>query len=75
MMNKQQLKGNWNVVKGKLKQKFPQLQDDDLRYVEGQEEELMGRMQKRLGKSREDLERAIDQCCAESAGAQPAFRQ
>jgi uncharacterized protein YjbJ (UPF0337 family) len=62
-MNKLQIKGNWNVVKGKLKQKYAKLTDDDLRYVEGKEDELMGRIQKRLGKSREEIEREIDECC------------
>jgi uncharacterized protein YjbJ (UPF0337 family) len=43
------LKGNWNVVKGKLKQAYGQLTDDDLKYTEGQEDELVGRIQKRVG--------------------------
>jgi len=45
------LKGNWNVVKGKLKQSYGQLTDDDLAFSEGQEDELVGRIQKRLGNS------------------------
>ena len=61
-MNKLVLKGDWNIVKGKLKQKYAQLTDDDLRYVEGKEEELLGRIQKRTGKTRDELERAIDEC-------------
>ena len=59
---KLQMKGTWNEVKGKLKQKYAQLTDDDLRYVEGKEEELLGRIQKRTGKTRDELERAIDEC-------------
>ncbi len=43
------LKGNWNVVKGKLKQAYGDLTDDDLKYTEGQEDELVGRIQKRVG--------------------------
>jgi uncharacterized protein YjbJ (UPF0337 family) len=43
------LKGNWNVVKGKLKQAYGDLTDDDLKYAEGQEDELVGRIQKRVG--------------------------
>ena len=45
------LKGNWNTVKGKLKQKYANLTDDDLLYVEGKEDELFGRLQKKLGKT------------------------
>ncbi|HEX2394954.1 MAG TPA: CsbD family protein [Bacteroidales bacterium] len=45
------VKGNWNQLKGKLKQKFANLTDDDLLYVEGKEDELFGRLQKKLGKS------------------------
>ena len=51
------LKGNWNVIQGKLKQRYAQLTDDDLIYIEGREDELMGRLQKRAGTSREELER------------------
>jgi uncharacterized protein YjbJ (UPF0337 family) len=62
-MNTLQMKGNWNVAKGKLKQRFAQLTDDDLRYVEGQEDELVGRIQKRTGQTREAIERVIDEDC------------
>ena len=55
-----EIKGNWNIAKGKLKQKWAQLTDDDLTYVEGKEEELIGRIQKRTGQSREMVERAIE---------------
>jgi uncharacterized protein YjbJ (UPF0337 family) len=64
-MNTLQLKGNWNILKGKLKQQFANLTDDDLQYVEGKEEELIGRIQKRTGKTREELERVLnddDEC-------------
>jgi len=61
-MNKLQLKGNWNVTKGKLKQKWAKLTDDDLRYVEGMEDELIGRIQKRTGETREAVERALEEC-------------
>ncbi|MDV3309289.1 MAG: CsbD family protein [Cyclobacteriaceae bacterium] len=54
-MDKLNLKGNWNVVKGKLKQKYGDLTDDDLPYVEGKEDEFIGRLQKRIGKSREEI--------------------
>ena len=52
-MNKLQFKGSWNEVKGKLKQKYAQLTDDDLKYAEGKEDELVGRLQEKLGKSAE----------------------
>ena len=54
-MDKLNLKGNWNVVKGKLKQKYGDLTDDDLTNIEGKEDEFIGRLQKRIGKSREEI--------------------
>jgi uncharacterized protein YjbJ (UPF0337 family) len=54
-MNKLQMKGSWNEMKGKLKQKYAKLTSDDLTYVEGKEEELYGRLQKSLGKTREEI--------------------
>jgi uncharacterized protein YjbJ (UPF0337 family) len=61
-MNTLQLKGNWNVVKGKLKQNYAQLTDNDLQYEEGREDELIGRIQKRTGDSKEAVEQFIDEC-------------
>jgi len=60
-MTNMNLKGNWNEIKGKLKQKYGQLTDDDLIFAEGKEDELLGRLQKRLGKSKEDVRREIEQ--------------
>jgi len=54
-MNKLNIKGNWNEVAGKLKQKFANLTDDDVLFAEGKEEELLGRLQKKLGKSKEEI--------------------
>lgn len=54
-MTKLEIKGNWNVIKGKLKQKYGQLTDDDLAFAEGKEEELLGRLQSRLGKSKDEV--------------------
>jgi uncharacterized protein YjbJ (UPF0337 family) len=59
-MNKLQMKGSWNEVKGKLKQKYAQLTDDDLAYAEGKDDELIGRLQKKLGKSAEEIRRIIE---------------
>ena len=56
-----EMKGNWNEIKGKLKQKYAQLTDDDLTFVEGKEDELYGRLQKRLGKNKEELRREIEE--------------
>ena len=47
--------GNWNIVKGKLKQKFSTLTDSDLNYIKGKEDELIGRLQKKLGKRRSEV--------------------
>jgi uncharacterized protein YjbJ (UPF0337 family) len=60
-MNKLEIKGNWNEIKGKLKQKYAQLTDDDLTFAEGKEDELLGRLQQRLGKSKEEVRRAIEE--------------
>ena len=56
-----QFKGGWNQMKGKLKQKFAQLTDDDLLYEEGKEDELYGRLEKRLGKTREEIDRILNE--------------
>lgn len=60
-MNAQTIKGNWNELKGKLKQKYADLTDDDLMYAEGKEDELYGRLQQKLGKTKEELERELDE--------------
>jgi uncharacterized protein YjbJ (UPF0337 family) len=49
------LRGNWNEIKGKIKQQYAELSDDDLKYEEGQEDELIGRIQKKIGKSKEEV--------------------
>nr|WP_245958116.1 CsbD family protein [Roseimicrobium gellanilyticum] len=59
--SKLKAKGSWNETKGKLKQKFAELTDDDLLYQEGKEDELYGRLQQRLGKTREEIDRIIDE--------------
>jgi uncharacterized protein YjbJ (UPF0337 family) len=59
-MTKLQFKGSWNEVKGKLKQKYGDLTDDDLVFAEGKEDELLGRLQQRLGRSKEELRREIE---------------
>ena len=54
------LKGNWNELKGKLKKSYAELTDNDLMYEEGREDELYGRLQKKLGKSRDQVRKMID---------------
>jgi uncharacterized protein YjbJ (UPF0337 family) len=68
-----EVKGDWNITKGKLKQKWAELTDDDLQYLEGKHEELYGRIQKRTGETREAVEKAIHElsssCCKQAASA------
>ncbi|MDZ4401781.1 CsbD family protein [Prosthecobacter sp.] len=54
-----EIKGDWNIIKGNLKQKWAQLTDDDLQFIEGKQDELLGRIQKRTGETREAVEAAI----------------
>jgi uncharacterized protein YjbJ (UPF0337 family) len=58
-MNTFIIKGNWNEIAGKLKQQFATLTDDDLLLSEGKQEELMGRLQIKLGKTKEELQTLI----------------
>jgi uncharacterized protein YjbJ (UPF0337 family) len=58
-MNKTEIKGNWNEQKGKLKQKFASLTDNDLLFVDGKKDEMLGRLQIKLGKTKEELHRII----------------
>ncbi len=58
--NEDKLKGNWNIAKGKLKQKYADLTDDDLKYEEGKEDELFGRLQKKTGETKDNLKKFID---------------
>ena len=60
-MNKLEMKGNWNIAKGKLKKKWASLTDDDLRFEEGKDDEMIGRIQKRTGQTREQIEKALDE--------------
>lgn len=58
-MNTLSMKGNWKEIAGKLKQRFANLTDDDLLFQEGKEEELIGRLQQKLGKTKEQLRKLI----------------
>jgi uncharacterized protein YjbJ (UPF0337 family) len=59
-MNELKIKGNWNELVGKLKQKFADLTDDDLLFVKGKEEELLGRLQKKIGKTKEEIKDMLE---------------
>lgn len=59
MKNVTQLKGNWNEIKGKLKQKFAILTESDLLLIEGKQDELFGRLQLKLGKTRQEIQKLI----------------
>lgn len=54
------LSGNWNEIKGKIKQEYGELTDDDLTYTEGQEDQLLGKIQKKTGKTKSEVKDFID---------------
>lgn len=54
-MDKLELKGKWNEIKGKVKQAYGDLTDDDLKHEEGKDDELLGRLQQKTGKGRDEL--------------------
>ena len=58
-MNTTEIKGNWDEQKGKLKQQFAILTDDDLLFSEGKKDEMMGKLQQKLGKTKEELHKII----------------
>lgn len=59
-MNDLQIEGNWNTIKGKMKQKYADLTDDDLKYAEGKADEMLGRLQKKTGKTKAELKQEIE---------------
>jgi uncharacterized protein YjbJ (UPF0337 family) len=58
-MNTTEVKGNWEELKGKLKQKYATLTDDDLMFAEGKKEEMVGKLQTKLGKTKEEIHKII----------------
>jgi uncharacterized protein YjbJ (UPF0337 family) len=60
METKTLIQGNWNVLKGKLKQNYAKLTDDDLLFVEGKENELIGRLEVKLGKTKDEIRSIIE---------------
>lgn len=59
-MDKLRIKGNWNELKGRIKQEWADLTDDDLLYVEGKEDELLGRIQNKTGKTKDEVRSWFD---------------
>ena len=59
-MNELQIKGNWNEIKGKMKQKYGDLTDDDLKYVEGKGDEMLGKLQQKTGRTKEELKHELE---------------
>ncbi|CAM4038971.1 MULTISPECIES: CsbD family protein [Flavobacterium] len=60
MPNSKEIEGNWNEFKGKLKQKYADLTDDDLLYEEGKEDEMWGKLQQKLGKTEKEIKSLFD---------------
>jgi uncharacterized protein YjbJ (UPF0337 family) len=58
-MKKLKFKGNWNIIKGKLKQHYADLTDDELKYAEGKEYEFIGKLQQKMRESREEIHQSI----------------
>jgi uncharacterized protein YjbJ (UPF0337 family) len=58
-MNETTIKGGWNEAKGKIKQAFGDLTDDDLTYQEGKEDEMWGKLQQKTGKTKDEINKAI----------------
>ena len=59
-MDKLEIKGKWNEIKGKVKQAYADLTDDDLKHEEGQDDELLGKLQQKTGKGRDELVKWIN---------------
>lgn len=59
-MNKEILQGNWNELKGKVKEKWGKLTDDDLTEIDGESDQLLGKLQKRYGYDKEKAKRELN---------------
>lgn len=68
-VNLQNLQGQWNQLKGEVKKKWSQLTDDDLRWTNGNVDQLVGRIQERTGEKREQIEKYFDSLLAEGSSA------
>ncbi|AFM03118.1 hypothetical protein Fleli_0655 [Bernardetia litoralis DSM 6794] len=58
-MDKLEYQGTWNEVKGRIKKSYASLTDDDLAYQEGQEDQMLGKIQQKLGKTRDEVVKMI----------------
>lgn len=63
-MNSDQIKGNWNQLKGSLKKQWGKLTDDDVKQIEGNRDQLVGKIQERYGVAREEAEKQVEQWAA-----------
>jgi len=69
MVNTQVLQGQWNQVRGQIKKKWGQLTDDDLKFTNGNIDQLVGRIQHKTGEAREAIEGFLDELTAQGASA------
>jgi uncharacterized protein YjbJ (UPF0337 family) len=69
MLSQQALEGNWNEIKGKVREKWGQISDDDLEMLKGKGEQLVGAIQRRTGEARDKIERFLDQAVEAGAAA------
>lgn len=60
MANSTEIKGNWEQLKGKMKQKYAELTEDDLLFEEGKEQEMWGKLQEKLGKTEKEIKSLLD---------------
>lgn len=74
-MNQFTFDARWHEIKGKLKQRFGQLTDDDLAFIDGKGEELLGRLQEKLGMSADDLRHVLNELYAEAATGLDSAKQ
>jgi uncharacterized protein YjbJ (UPF0337 family) len=64
-MNRDQIEGNWKNIKGKVKERWGKLTDDDLTAIDGKKEQLVGKLQERYGDTKEDIKRQVDDFCVD----------
>ena len=69
MMNQQIFEGNWNEIKGKLRQKWGQLTDDDFQQIRGDAEQLIGIIQRKTGEAREAIEQYLQEISGSAGSA------
>lgn len=68
MIAQERVSGNWNRIVGAVKKNFGQITNDDLQRVEGSVDQLVGLIQTKTGRSREQIEQFLDQCCTSAEG-------